>query len=87
MSVLFAAIVTGLIVVLVGWLASRIVKWTGIAKVDVPAMCKKWNDDYVMEKTLFVTGFLAHILCEYTGMCDSFIKSRCTGSLNPSKFI
>jgi len=31
-------------------------------------VCKDWNKNYAMEMCLFLTGFIAHLLCEYTGI-------------------
>ena len=36
--------------------------------VDLPTVCKKWNKNHIMELSLFITGFLIHILCEFTGL-------------------
>ncbi len=56
----------GLLTVAAGYLASYIVR--PYFKVDLPEICKRWNDKYVMEASLFVTGFLLHLLLEFTGL-------------------
>ena len=30
--------------------------------VDLPPVCKKWNQNYVMEISLFITGFIAYLV-------------------------
>lgn len=30
--------------------------------VDLPPVCKKWNKNYIMEITLFITGMISFLL-------------------------
>lgn len=30
--------------------------------VDLPPVCKKWNKNYVMEISLFITGFVSYLV-------------------------
>jgi hypothetical protein len=53
------AIITGLLVVLFGYLSSFLVR--PFFKVDLPEICKTWNKNHVMEASLFVTGFLVSL--------------------------
>ena len=63
-TLLIEAIVVGIITVLVGqFLGSLYAKNT-----DLPEICKSWNKDYVMEKSLFLTGFVTHLLCQFVGL-------------------
>ena len=34
----------------------------------LPEICRSWNKYHVMEKTLFLTGFLIHIISQLTGI-------------------
>ena len=60
------AFVVGISVVIVGTIISLILKL--IIKSDLPKECENWNKYYVMEITLFLIGFLLHILYEALGL-------------------
>lgn len=60
--VLKEAIVVGILTILVGTFISK------LFQRKVPSSCKDWNKNYVMEMSLFLTGFTIHILCEYFGV-------------------
>lgn len=66
MNILIEAIVVGLAVVVVGTLVSYLLG--NAFKVDLPPVCNDWNKNYVMEISLFLTGLLAHLLFEFTGL-------------------
>jgi hypothetical protein len=55
---IFNAIVLGLVIVIVGLLSSVIVK--PLFGVSLPEVCKKWNQNHVMEFSLFFTGFISY---------------------------
>ena len=42
---------------------------------NLPKVCKKWNKNHVMEISLFLTGFLVHLLCEFTGINGWYCKN------------
>ena len=46
----------GLSIVIIGTLVSGIFALT--MKSDLPPVCKDWNKNYIMELSLFLTGFL-----------------------------
>lgn len=57
------AIMVGIIIMITG---------TGVTylmgnsfSVELPPVCDDWNKNYVMEISLFLTGFLGHLLLEY----------------------
>lgn len=64
----------GILTALIGYVASAIVK--PYFKVDLPEICKSWNKKYLMEMSLFVTGFLLHIFLEFTGMNKTYALYR-----------
>lgn len=66
--VLKEAIIVGFLTVFVGTLIGK------IFKSNVPSQCKNWNKHYVMEKSLFLTGFFIHIICEYFGINKFYCK-------------
>jgi len=72
--VFIEACVMGLLVMLVGVIGSKIVKpYFG---VSLPEICKSWNKKYVMEASLFTTGFLLHIILEITGINKEYALYR-----------
>ena len=62
-TVLKEAFVVGIAVVIIGTLVS----WAlgSFMKVDLPPVCKDWNQNYIMEFSLFLTGVFAHLGFEY----------------------
>ena len=43
-------------------------------KVDLPPVCKDWNKNYIMEISLFLTGFLTHLAFEFMGANKWYCK-------------
>jgi len=72
-SLLIEAIFVGVLVVAVGTVVGYAVG--KFASVDLPAVCKKWNKYHAMEISLFLTGFLVHIICEYIGLNRWYCKN------------
>ena len=68
------AFFVGIITVIVGTLISL------MFKSKVPSQCKDWNKNYVMEWSLFLTGFAIHIICEYMGINKWYCKNGCACS-------
>lgn len=65
-KLLMEAFFTGLILVIFGTIVSFIVGKVFVT--DLPPVCKDWNKNYVMEISLFFTGFIAHLSFEYIGL-------------------
>jgi len=74
LRVLKEAVFIGLTVVMMGYVASMIVK--PYFNIDLPEICKTWNKKHVMEWTLFMTGFLLHIIFEMMGINKSYASYR-----------
>lgn len=72
-ALLVEALVVGVLVVVVGTVVGFFVG--RVASVDLPAVCKKWNKNHVMEISLFLTGFITHILCEVGGLNKWYCKN------------
>lgn len=73
LRLLVEAFVVGLLTVAVG----SLVGW-GVGKMvssDLPEVCKDWNKFYIMEITLFLTGFILHILFEIFGLNKYYCKN------------
>lgn len=65
-KILTEAIVVGIVFTIVATAISKIVPLF-VAKVDLPPVCKEWNQFYVMEITLFLSGVAGHLLFEIFG--------------------
>lgn len=63
------AFVVGIITTVFGSLISYSLKGM------VPEGCKDWNSNYIMEISLFVTGFLIHLFCEFSGINIWYCKN------------
>jgi hypothetical protein len=64
--VFIEACIVGLLVMLIGSIVSKLLK--PYFKVTLPEICKKWNKKHIMEVSLFMTGFVLHIILEVTGI-------------------
>lgn len=71
-TLLIEAIFVGIITVILGYVAGYIVNQ--LEKKETPDLCKNWNENYVMEKSLFLTGFLVHVFCELTTVNKWYCK-------------
>ena len=65
-KILVEALSVGILTVMVGNLVAVLV--SAVLGADLPRVCRDWNKYYAMEVSLFVTGFLIHLLCEYSGI-------------------
>jgi hypothetical protein len=74
LRVIKEAIFVGILTALIGYVASALVK--PYFNVDLPEICKSWNKKYLMEASLFATGFLLHIFLEFTGMNKTYALYR-----------
>ena len=64
-AVIKEAFVVGIATVIigqfVGFSLSKLMNSQGSIRLE----CKKWNENHIMEWSLFFTGVLIHLLCEY----------------------
>jgi membrane protein DedA with SNARE-associated domain len=67
------AVVVGVMVVVVGSGVGFVVG--KMNSMDLPKVCKKWNKNHVMEISLFFTGFVTHLLCEFSGVNKWYTKN------------
>lgn len=72
-KLLVEAVVVGIMVVIVGSVVGYLVG--KVNSVDLPKLCKKWNKNHVMEISLFFTGALTHLLCEFSGVNKWYTKN------------
>lgn len=62
---LVEAFIVGIVIVIIGLIVSKFT--SPILGVKLPDECESFNDKYVMECTLFLTGFLGHLFFEAIG--------------------
>ena len=72
-QLLIEAVIVGVGVVVLGSLIGFILGH--FFSVDLPIVCKEWNKYYVMELSLFLTGVVFHIICEYVGINKWYCKN------------
>jgi hypothetical protein len=73
MKLLIESIFVGIATVIMGSIVGYIVGKS--SSMDLPKICKKWNKNHVMEKTLFLTGVLIHLICECIGVNRWYCKN------------
>ena len=73
MKLLVEAVIVGIMVLVVGSGVGYIVGMMN--SMDLPSVCKKWNKNHVMEISLFLTGVVLHLLCEFSGINKYYIKN------------
>jgi len=72
-KLLLEAIVVGISVALFGTVVSFVFSISPL-KVSLPPVCKDWNKNYIMELSLFLTGFLLHFMFESIGLNKWYCK-------------
>ena len=73
LNLITEAVVVGLTIVVMGTLVSFVIAYS--IKSDLPPVCKDWNKNYVMELSLFFTGFLTHFIFEFVGLNKWYCKN------------
>lgn len=73
MILLYEAFSVGVITVIFGNLVVLLIG--NMFKVDLPKECKNWNKFYTMEISLFITGVLIHLFCEFSGINKWYCKN------------
>ena len=69
------AIVVGILTVLVGLIVKGII--SAVVPSVVPDICKGWNKYHIMELSLFFTGVLVHLGCEFSGLNQKYVDYYC----------
>tara|TARA_B000000557_G_C20789575_1_gene450364 strand:+ start:242 stop:481 length:240 start_codon:yes stop_codon:yes gene_type:complete len=67
------AIIVGIATVIIGSIVGFIIG--KFFSNNLPKICKEWNKHHVMEISLFLTGFILHILCEFIGINKWYCKN------------
>ena len=73
LKLLIEAVVVGVSLAIIGTVTNKLVPHR--FKVPLPDDCKKWNDKYVMQISLFITGATAHLLFEASGVNKWYCNS------------
>ena len=55
------AILFGIILIVIGNIVGYILSKSKLS-VDLPIVCNSWNDFYIMELSLFLSGIISHLL-------------------------
>jgi hypothetical protein len=71
-ELLVEAVIVGIIVTVIGTLITLLLG--KFFSIELPPVCKDWNKNYVMEISLFLTGFTTHLLCEAIGLNKWYCK-------------
>jgi len=71
MNVFIEAICVGILVVIIGFIVSYIISSLS-GKTN--SVNKDWNKYHIMEISLFLTGMLTHLICEFTGINKYYCK-------------
>ena len=66
MKLIKEAVFVGILTVIVGTVLSKLFESRNTRK--------DWNKNYIMEKCLFLTGVIIHLLCEYIGLNKWYCK-------------
>lgn len=72
-NLLKEAVVVGVVFIFLGNLFGYLLSGSRLS-VKLPKECSTWNKNYVMEMTLFLSGFFGHLLFEQTGLNKWYCK-------------
>lgn len=68
MNLFLEAVCVGILVLVIGSLVGYLLSFSTQSQRQLPKECKNWNKYYIMEISLFLTGFIAHLVLEATGL-------------------
>jgi hypothetical protein len=72
MNLLVEGVAVGIVVLVVGYIVGFVLG--RLMSVDLPKACREWNKNYIMELSLFFTGFFTHIIFELLGFNNWYCK-------------
>ena len=72
MNLFIEGIAVGVVVLVVGFIVGLILG--KLMSVDLPEACREWNKNHIMELSLFLTGFLTHVIFELFGLNNWYCK-------------
>ncbi|UOG94181.1 hypothetical protein MKD35_140 [Aureococcus anophagefferens virus] len=74
LELIIEAVIVGIVILAVGTLLAFII--SRFFKTNLPSICKTWNKNHIMEITLFLTGFFAHLFFEVVGANSYYVKYK-----------
>jgi hypothetical protein len=74
-TVLIEAAVVGILLIVFVYIVGWALHIAGYPMKSLDKLCAGWNDTYIMEITLFLSGVLFHLVCEYTGINEWYVKN------------
>ena len=81
-AVIKEAIVVGIATVIVGQFVGFTLSKLMKTQVNIRSDSKDWNKNHIMEWSLFFTGVLIHLLCEYFGVNKWYCRNGSACKLN-----
>jgi ribosomal protein S24E len=74
LGIMIEAIVVGIITIIIGHISRYVLNKIYNSEENIN-IYENWNKNYIMEKKLFITGFLTHIICQVSGMNHWYCKN------------
>jgi hypothetical protein len=68
-------IILGIALIVVSYVSSAILQSSGLYSISLPDVCQTWNDNYIMESTLLLTGILISFFFEVLGLTKQFVQT------------
>jgi hypothetical protein len=75
MKLLIEASIVGIATVIIGTIISFVTSKSCLAAGIPKIHDTNWNKNHIMEISLFLTGFILHLLCEYSGINRWYCKN------------
>jgi hypothetical protein len=74
MHLIVESILVGIVTVVIGNLVTILIGKQ--FKVELPDICNTWNKYYVMEISLFLTGFMTHMSMDVLGVNEYYCRTK-----------
>jgi hypothetical protein len=74
LRIIIEAMFVGIITVIIGHLSRYLLNLYYNVEEKV-SIYEDWNKNYIMEKKLYITGFLTHIICQISGINQWYCKN------------
>lgn len=68
------ATIVGIALIIIGNIVGYLLTGSSLS-VKLPKKCATWNKFYVMEVSLFLTGFITYFVFEFTGINKWYCKN------------
>ena len=74
LGIIIEAMFVGIITIIIGHLSRYLLNLYYNIEEKV-SIYEDWNKNYIMEKKLYITGFLTHIICQISGINQWYCKN------------